>query len=203
MKIGYARVSTRDQNLELQIDALKNAGCEIIYQEKIGANSKDRPELEKLKAHVRSEDIVVVWKLDRLGRSLRDLLSLVSDFQKGNIGFSSIQDHIDTTTSHGRLIFNIFASLAEFERELIKERTIAGIEAAKVRGRVGGRRTGLSSTARKKAAEARNLFLDTDPKSKLSVLEICEELAISKATFYNYLDYLNVDRVKRPLKNNS
>jgi DNA invertase Pin-like site-specific DNA recombinase len=200
MKLGYARVSTKDQNLELQIDALKKEGCELIYEEKIGSMSKERPELSKLKAHLRSGDIIYVWKLDRLGRSLRDLLELVSEFEKNGAGFVSLQDHINTTTPQGRLVFNIFASLAEFERELIKERTMAGIEAAKARGRVGGRRPGLSATARKKAAEAKTLFLDHDPKTKLSVLEICKELEISKATFYHYLDYLNVDRVKRPVK---
>jgi DNA invertase Pin-like site-specific DNA recombinase len=108
-----------------------------------------------------------------------------------------LQDHIDITTPQGRLIFNIFASLAEFERELIKERTKAGIEAAKLRGRVGGRRPGLSPSTRKKALEAKNLFLDLDPKTKLTVSEICRELNISRATFYNYLDYLNVPRTRK------
>lgn len=201
MRIGYARVSTKDQNLELQLDALKKAGCEKIFEEKISAMSHERPELERMKGHIREGDMIVVWKLDRLGRSLKDLLSLVSGFEKKKVGFVSIQDHIDTSTPQGRLVFNIFASLAEFERELIKERTVAGIEAAKARGRVGGRRPGLSASARKKAAEARALFLDTDPKSKLSVTEICKELKISRATFYGYLDYLEVDRVKRPFKN--
>ena len=198
MKIGYARVSTKDQNLELQIDALKKIGCELIFEEKVGATNKERPQLEKLKSQLRGGDIVVVWKLDRLGRSIRDLLDLISGFEKKSVGFLSIQDQMDTTTSQGRLVFNMFASLAEFERELIRERTLAGIEAAKLRGRVGGRRHGLSATARKKASEARILYLDNDPKSKLSITEICKELDISRATFYSYLDYLNVDRVKRP-----
>lgn len=200
MKIGYARVSTKDQNLELQIDALKKHGCELIFEEKVGATSKERPQLEKLKSQLREGDVVVVWKLDRLGRSIRDLLHLISEFEKKSVGFTSLQDHMDTTTSQGRLVFNIFASLAEFEKELIKERTMAGIEAAKARGRIGGRRHGLSASARKKASEARTLYLDNDPKSKLSITEICKELEISRATFYSYLDFLNVDRVKRPFK---
>jgi DNA invertase Pin-like site-specific DNA recombinase len=197
MKIGYARVSTKDQNLEMQIDALTKVGCEEIFEEKISALNNQRPALNKLLEKLRKGDLVIVWKLDRLGRSLRDLLNMISSFQTEGIGFISLQDHIDTTTAQGRLIFNIFASLAEFERELIRERTKAGIEAAKLRGRIGGRRPGLSATARKKALEAKNLFLDLDPKTKLTITEICKELIISRATFYNYLDYLNVPRTRR------
>ncbi len=124
MKIGYARVSTQDQNLELQIEALKKFGCEEIFKEKKSA-VKERPELEKMLMHLRAGDVVVVWKLDRLGRSLEHLIDLVTGFREKNVEFVSLNDSIDTTTIQGRLTFNIFASFAEFEREIIRERTLA------------------------------------------------------------------------------
>ena len=130
MKIGYARVSTQDQKLELQLNDLKAYGCEIIFQEKMSGKNKDRPELNKLINHLRNGDKVVVWKLDRLGRSLKDLIELVSLFRKKGVEFVSLKDGIDTSTATGRFTFNIFASLAEFEREIIKERTKAGLDAA-------------------------------------------------------------------------
>jgi len=145
MKVGYARVSTRDQNLDLQLEALKNSGCEEIFSEKISA-VKERPELEKMISILRKGDIVIVWKLDRLGRSLRHLI-----FREKGVEFISLNDNIDTTTIHGRLIFNIFASFAEFERELISERTKAGLEAARKKGRVGGRKPGLNKESQNKA----------------------------------------------------
>ena len=157
----------------MQIDALTKAGCLEIMEEKVSAVSNQRPALERLKGKIRKGDLVIVWKLDRLGRSLRDLLNLIAFFEKEGAKFISLQGHIKTTTLQGRLIFNIFASLAEFERELIKKRTNAGIEAAKLRGRVGGRRPGLTPAAREKAVESRMLFLDLNPKSKLTVTEIC------------------------------
>jgi len=138
MMIGYARVSTQDQNLDLQLDALKKAGCEKIYQEQLSASIEERPKLSEMVSNLRKGDTVVVWKLDRLARSLKHLLTLVSDFKIAGIGFLSLQDQINTTTAQGRLIFNMFASLSEFEREIIKERTLAGLAAARNRGRVGG-----------------------------------------------------------------
>ena len=144
MKIGYARVSSLDQNLDLQMDALKNAGCEVIYQEKVSGKNIERPELNKLFAKLRAEDTVIVWKLDRLGRSLRDLIDLVAEMQKLEVNFVSVQDSINTATATGRFTFNIFASLAEFEREIISERTKAGLASARARGRKGGRPKGLS-----------------------------------------------------------
>nr|WP_321410497.1 recombinase family protein [uncultured Carboxylicivirga sp.] len=126
MKIGYARVSTKDQNLEMQIEALNKTGCTKIFQETKSA-VKERPELEKMLEHTREGDIVVVWKLDRLGKSLKHLIEMVSGFRERGVEFISLNDSIDTTTAQGRLTFNIFASFAEFERELIRERTIAGL----------------------------------------------------------------------------
>nr|WP_082458797.1 recombinase family protein [Pedobacter sp. Leaf216] len=134
MKIGYARVSTADQNLDLQFNALTDYGCTTIYQEKISGKNTDRPELKNLLATLRKDDQVVVWKLDRLGRSLRDLVDLVAVFNEKGVNFVSLHDHIDTTTATGRFTFNIFASLAEFEREIIRERTKAGLVAARARG---------------------------------------------------------------------
>ena len=144
MKIGYARVSTFDQNLNLQLDALRNSGCEQIFEEKISAVAKERPQLTILFSKLRKGDSVVVWKLDRLGRSLKDLIDLITKMKNLGVTFVSIQDGIDTSTATGRFTFNIFASLAEFEREIISERTKAGLAAARARGRKGGRPPGFS-----------------------------------------------------------
>ncbi len=186
MKIGYARVSTQDQNLELQLDALKAAGCQQIFKEKVSAASSERIQLSKMLDSLRSGDTVVVWKLDRLGRSLKELIERVSDFQNRGIGFISLNDSIDTTTPQGRLIFNIFASLAEFEREIIRERTKAGLASAKARGRQGGRPKGLSKEALEKAQAAKALF---DRKEK-SAKEIARILGIGRATLYRYVNLL-------------
>jgi len=183
MKIGYARVSTKDQSLNLQEDALKKAGCEIIYSEHISGAKSDRPELLKMKEHLRKGDIVVVWKLDRLGRSLRDLVDLISGFQEQGVGFQSLQDNINTTTPTGKLTFHIFAALAEFERDIISTRTKAGLAAARARGRVGGRPKGLSKKAQDKARLAESLYLE----NKRSIKEICDHLDITKPTLYRYL----------------
>jgi len=133
MKIGYARVSTQDQKLELQIDALEQDGCERIYQEKKSGKNKERPELEQMLAQLRPGGLVVIWKLDRLGRSLKDLVSLMDEFRSKGVEFVSLKDGINTTTITGRFTFNIFASLSEFIRELIVENTMAGITAARAR----------------------------------------------------------------------
>lgn len=130
MKIGYARVSTQDQQLHLQVDALQAAGCADIVQEK-ASSFKDRPQLQQLLTRLRTGDTLIVWKLDRLGRSLKDLVSLVTGFQDKGVHFVSLHDHLDTTTAQGRLMFNLFASLAEFERDLIRERTKAGLMAGR------------------------------------------------------------------------
>jgi DNA invertase Pin-like site-specific DNA recombinase len=185
MKIGYARVSTKDQNLSLQLDALQKEGCEKIFQEKATGGSADREELKKLLEHLRAGDIIVIWKLDRLGRSLRDLVNLVTDIQAKGAGLKSLHDSIDTTTPQGKLTFHLFAALAEFEREIIRERTKAGLESARSRGRVGGRPKGLSKEAKDKAIIASTLY----NQKQMSVAQICKHLGIAKSTFYKYINF--------------
>jgi DNA invertase Pin-like site-specific DNA recombinase len=192
MKIGYARVSTHDQKLEMQIDELTRFGCELLFKEKISGKSKLRPELEKMIGQLRKGDVIVVWKLDRLGRSLRDLIDLISLFQEKGVEFVSIKDGINTGTATGRFTFNIFASLAEFEREIIRERTKAGLEAAKARGRNGGRPQGLTSEAIETAKNAKILF----ESGKLTVKDIAKSLKISRATCYRYIDYMGIHEAK-------
>jgi DNA invertase Pin-like site-specific DNA recombinase len=183
MKIGYARVSTKDQSLNLQKDALKKAGCKKIYSEQISGAKTDRPKLTELVGQLRKGDMIIVWKLDRLGRSLRDLVSLISKFQDLGVGFKSLQDNIDTTTPTGKLTFHLFAALAEFERDIISTRTKAGLEAARARGRKGGRPAGLSKKAQDKARLAESLYKEKER----SISEICDHLSISKPTLYRYL----------------
>lgn len=158
MKIGYARVSTKDQNLDLQKDALLKVGCEMIFMETASGAKADRIELEKLLGQVRKDDVVVVYKLDRLGRSLKHLLEIVAKFNEKKVGLQSISDAIDTTTPQGRLFFNISASFAEFERDLIRERTKAGLEAARARGRKGGRRQEMTKESEQKAILAETYY---------------------------------------------
>ena len=189
MEIGYARVSTREQNLNMQVIALEDAGCEKIYEETVSGVKADRPILTRLIQQLRPNDVLVVWKLDRLGRSLKHLIELVQQLSENNIGLRSLNDPIDTTNPQGRLIFNIFASLAEFERDVIRERTQAGLSAARARGRRGGRPRGLSKTSEATACAAETLYKE----KKLSVIEICKKLSISKSTLYKYLRYRNVD----------
>lgn len=189
MKIGYARVSTQDQNLSLQLDALQAAGCVTIYQEKVTSAQKERPELQKLMTQIRASDVVVVWKLDRLARSLKDLVSLVNEMQGKGAELQSLNDHIDTTTPQGKFTFHLFAALAEFERDIIRERTKAGLAAARARGRKGGRPKGLSKEAQHTAIIAERLYQDRE----LTVKQICQQLSISRGTFYNYLRHRGVD----------
>ncbi|MCA9962688.1 MAG: recombinase family protein [Anaerolineales bacterium] len=189
MKIGYARVSTKNQDLSLQLDALEKIGCQKIYQEKITGTTRERPQLKKLLEQLREGDVVVVWKLDRLARSLKDLVNLVNEIQEKGVGLQSLNDHIDTTTPQGKLTFHLFAALAEFERDIIRERTNAGLAAARARGRVGGRPKGLSKKAQHTAIIAENLYLE----QKLTVNEICEQLSISRGTLYNYLRHRGVE----------
>lgn len=187
MKIGYARVSTFDQNLNLQLDALRNSGCEQIFEEKISAVAKERPQLTILFSKLRKGDSVVVWKLDRLGRSLKDLIDLITQMKNLGVTFVSIQDGIDTSTATGRFTFNIFASLAEFEREIISERTKAGLAAARARGRKGGRPPGFSKETMSKIKAVKVLYDKQDKTMK----EIGEVLSISRATAYRFLDIAN------------
>ena len=200
MKIGYARVSTKDQSLNLQKDALEKAGCRKIYSEQISGTKTDRANLDEMIEHVRQGDIIVVWKLDRLGRSLRDLINLISKFQDLGVEFKSLQDNIDTTTPTGKLTFHLFAALAEFERDIISERTKAGLESARARGRRGGRPKGLSKKAMDKARLAESLYNEKNN----SIQEICEYLSVSKPTLYRYLRSRDVeigsDSIQRKLK---
>ena len=180
MLIGYARVSTLEQDVTLQTDALQQAGCERIFQDKISGAKADRPGLQEALNYARSGDSIVVWRLDRLGRSLKHLIETVGQLEEQGIGFRSLQESIDTTTSGGRLIFHIFGALTEFERNLIRERTIAGLEAARARGRLGGRPKKLDA---KKTELAYQLY----DEKKYAVKEICHMLGISKPTLYAYL----------------
>lgn len=179
--IGYARVSTQDQNTGMQIDALQSAGCEKVFTDKASGASADRPELEAALNYLREGDVLVVWRLDRLGRSLKHLVTVVADLEKKGIGFRSVNESIDTTTAQGKLIFHIFAALAEFERELIRERTKSGLEAARARGRKGGRKPSLSP---KKIEVARKMYAEGDS----TVAEIAKVLGVSRATIYRHLD---------------
>ena len=189
MKFGYARVSTSDQKFSLQIDALKEAGCEKIFKEKVSGSKTKRIELERLLDQMKSGDELVIWKLDRLGRSLPHLISIVQELMDREIGLKSLNDPIDTTSSQGRFIFNLFASLAEFEREIIRERTLAGLKSARARGRKGGRKPGLSDNAEKTAMAAEILYKE----KVLSVDEVCSKLSISKPTLYKYLRFRKVE----------
>jgi DNA invertase Pin-like site-specific DNA recombinase len=143
MKAGYARVSTKDQTVDLQVDALKKAGCNKVYTEIMSGTGAERPILGKLLENLRTGDFLVVWKLDRLGRSLKHLIEVVNELMTRKIGLKSLSDPIDTTTPQGWLTFNLFASLAEFERDVIRERTQAGLSAARARWRKGGRPKGV------------------------------------------------------------
>ena len=180
MKIGYARVSTEDQNLDLQTDALQKAGCEIIYKEKASGAKIERIELKAALTHLRKDDTLVIWKLDRLARSLKDLLKIVNDLHEKGINFQCIQEGFDTSTSGGKLIFHIFGALAEFEKEVIRERTKAGLKAARARGRVGGRPSKLSPEV---IAKAKALHKDFS----ISPKEIWQTLGISRALLYKAL----------------
>ncbi|MEO0554653.1 MAG: recombinase family protein [Bacteroidota bacterium] len=198
MKVGYARVLTQDQKLELQTNELEKYGCEKIFKEKKSA-VKERPELDKLLAHLRAGDVIVVWKLDRLGRSLRHLIELVAQFQEMEVDFVSLSENIDTTTAQGRLIFNIFASFAEFERELISERTKAGLKAAREKGRVGGRKPGLTDEAKTKAWAAHQLY----ENGKMPISDILTQLNVNRATFYRYLEWAKENLNNRPKRRKS
>lgn len=188
-KVGYARVSSKDQNLDMQIDALNGVSCELIFSESI-SSGKERQELQKALDCLRKGDVLVVWKLDRLARSLKELVLMISSLNEKGIEFRSISDGIDTTSSLGKCQLGIFASLAQYERDIIRERTRAGLEAAKRRGRKGGRPKGLSAEAKKKAKLAIKLYEDPT----IEVEEICKACKLSKATLYRYLEALGVKK---------
>ena len=180
MKIGYARVSTLEQNLDLQTDALEKAGCKKIITDEVSGSVAERPGLTRLKDELREGDTVVVWRLDRLGRSLKHLITLVNEFELLKVGFESLQESINTTTSTGQLIFHMFGALAEFERNLIRERTKAGLASARSRGRLGGRPKQLDFNKRQLAVK---LYKDREH----TVQEICQMMGVSKPTLYQYL----------------
>jgi len=180
--IGYARVSTSDQDLSLQLNELKAAGCEPIFTDKASGARSTRPGLDDCLKSLRAGDTLVVWRLDRLGRSMQHLVSVVTELKNRGVEFKSLRDGaIDTTTASGELVFNIFAALAQFEAELIRERTRAGLAAARARGRNGGRKPVAGSDPKVKMAKRMN------EDRSLSPSEICASLKISRATYYRYL----------------
>jgi DNA invertase Pin-like site-specific DNA recombinase len=181
MFIGYARVSTADQTLDLQKDALEKAGCTKIFTDTASGAKAERTGLDEVLNYVRSGDTLVVWRLDRLGRSLTHLIATITGLSDQHIGFKSVTENIDTTSSGGKLVFHIFGALAEFERDIIRERTQAGLTAARARGRKGGRPKALTP---KKAQQLRTLYNDKTN----TIDEICRTLNISRATLYRYMN---------------
>jgi DNA invertase Pin-like site-specific DNA recombinase len=180
MDVGYVRVSKREQNPELQRNELGAAGCGRIFEERISSRVESRPQLEAALDYCREGDTLVVWRLDRLGRSIKELLALVESLQERGIGFRSLRESLDTTTPGGKLVFHVFASIAEFERDVIRERTMAGLEAARARGRKGGRKPMMNE---KKLALASKLMKDRETP----IGEVCEAVGVSRATLYRYL----------------
>ena len=180
MLIGYARVSTDDQKLDLQLDALNKSGCEKIYDDYMSGAKAERPGLTKALDQCRSGDTLVVWRLDRLGRSIKNLIDLAELLEKKGVGLKSCQEAIDTNTSGGKLIFHMFGALAEFERNLLRERTRAGLDAARARGRTGGRPKALD-------LKARTLALSLYDNKQHTIKDICEMMQIGKTTLYSYL----------------
>jgi DNA invertase Pin-like site-specific DNA recombinase len=180
MNIGYARVSTQDQSPDLQLDALKAADCDRTFEEKASGAQRERPQLTAAIEYARTGDTLVVWRLDRLARSLKQLIETVEMLEAKGIGFRSLTENIDTTTSGGRLIFHIFGALAEFERSIIRDRTVAGLDAARARGRVGGRPRSLSDDD---LAAARAMLADPSITTK----EVAKRLGVSVSTLYKHI----------------
>ena len=187
-RIGYARVSTDDQNLDLQRDALTRSGCASIYEETASGKASLRIELEHCRKALRSGDTLVVWRLDRLGRSLSDLVKIIGELEREGITFESLTEKIDTGSASGKMQFHVFAALAEFEHTLIRERTLAGLRAARARGRVGGRKPKLNE---KQIREIKTLL--SDPAAQ--VKDIAERYGVSRTTLYKRVG------VVQPLKN--
>jgi DNA invertase Pin-like site-specific DNA recombinase len=190
MKIGYARVSSFDQNLDLQRDALKRAGCDRVIVDKTSGKNTDRPGLKTIKEILRAGDVLVVWRLDRLGRSLKDLIEWVNYLDKQEVALTSLEEAINTSSATGKLVFHIFGALAEFERQLIRERTQAGLAAARARGRRGGRPKALN-------AEKRALAIQLYEEKKIAIKDICELMGISKPTLYTYIK----DNIRKDVDN--
>lgn len=180
MLVGYARVSTQDQNPALQLDALNGAGCEKVFTEKASGALRERPQLKAALDYMRSGDTLVVWKLDRLARSIKQLIETVEEMGERGIGLRSLTEAIDTTTAGGKLVFHVFAALAEFERGVIRERTKAGLEAARARGKLGGRPPALKSAD---LAAAKALLRDPE----ITVAEVAKRLGVVPSTLYRHL----------------
>jgi DNA invertase Pin-like site-specific DNA recombinase len=180
MLVGYARVSTQDQNPALQLDALKAAGCEKLFVEKASGAQRDRPELLAALDYLRAGDSLVVWKLDRLARSLKQLIETVELLESRSIGLRSLTEAIDTTTAGGKLVFHVFGALAEFERSIIRERTKAGLEAARARGKKGGRPPALVA---KDLAAAKAMLSDPE----ITMEEVAKRLRVAPSTLYRHL----------------
>lgn len=178
--IGYARVSTGDQTPDLQLDALSRSGCAKIFVETASGAATDRQQLNAALDYLREGDVLVVWKLDRLARSVKQLIATVERLEDSKIGFRSLTENIDTTTPSGKLVFHIFGALTEFERSIIRERTVAGLAAAKERGRVGGRPRAMSQ---QRITAAKALIAE----GSLTIEEIAEQLGVSDATLYKYI----------------
>jgi len=189
--VGYARISTAGQDAALQLDALDAAGCGRVYSDTASGALEDRPELSRALDHLRRGDTLVVWRLDRLGRSLRHLVDTVSGLADREVGFRSLQESVDTTTTGGRLVFHVFAALAEFERDLIRERTQAGLEAARARGRRGGRPSVMTPD---KVAVARRMYESREH----TVAAIAGVLGVSRASVYRNLGAGRTDSESRP-----
>lgn len=175
MKIGYARVSTLDQNHEVQIEALKKAGCDRIFAEKVSGKSRKRPELLKMLEHIRSDDVLIVTKLDRLARSVSDLVAIMAELKEKEAGFLSLAENMDLSSPQGRLQMNLFASIAEFERDLIVQRTNEGLAHARARGRVGGRRPSLSDLQKE-------TLIKSLERKELSIKECAKAFKVSETT---------------------
>ncbi len=180
MQIGYARVSTDDQKLDLQLDALNQAGCDQIYQDIASGAKSDRVGLDNATRYLRPGDTLVVWKLDRLGRSLKHLIDVVNQLNQKGVFFKSLQENIDTASSGGKLTFHLFGALAEFERDIIRERTMAGLDAARARGRIGGRPRVMNDT---QVNLARQMMSNADASAQF----VSDALGVSRATLYRYL----------------
>lgn len=187
LKIGYARVSKQDQNLDLQIDALKVAGCTRIYYEKVSGANEPRPEQEQMLKALRRGDTVIIWQLSRLGRTLGELISLVNQFAEMGVAFEVLTERYDTSTAQGKLMLGMFASLAAYERDRLIERTHAGLAAARARGRVGGRKPKLGDKERKEIA-----ILLADPE--MTVTDVAARYGVSRTTIYKHLDSTGAGR---------
>jgi DNA invertase Pin-like site-specific DNA recombinase len=180
MRVGYIRTSKKDQNPELQRRELEEFGCEWIFEEQISSRKADRPQLRAALEYCREGDELVVWKLDRFGRSLKELIELVNGLSERGIEFVSLREHLDTTTPGGKLVFHVFGAVAEFERDIIRERTMAGLEAARARGRKGGRKPVMDE---QKLALASAMLKNRD----IPVREVCEAVGVSRSTLYRHL----------------